>query len=322
MHRYSARLLAVLGLLASASCLAQGFPSKPIRLIVPFPAGGPLDPLARGIAPPLGAALGQPVVVENRPGATGTIGYNLCATAPDAHTLCTTTTDFSVLPFLMKLPYDWEKDLAPVTQLLYFRQVLIAGAQTPFASFREMVAFARANPGKLNFGSFGEGGGAHQLIEAINRQMGIRVTHIPYKGSGPALQAVIAGEVDMAVAVAPIALPQVKAGKIKVLAINGNARLPVFPDAGTYREQGFGLDLRNWFGIVGPGRAPREHIARLSRELARVIADPEYNEKYMVAQFYEPIGNTPEEFAAYLRESRKVAEYLAESLKAAGYKAP
>jgi tripartite-type tricarboxylate transporter receptor subunit TctC len=316
-------VLAVLALMLCAAGLAtaQTFPSRPIRFIVPYPPGGPQDPLARGLAPPLSAVLGQPVVVENHPGATGTIGYALCAAAPDAHTICTTTTDFSVLPFLMKLPYDWEKDIAPVTQLLFFRQVLIAGAKTPFNSFREMVAYAKANPGKLNFGSYGEGGNAHQLIEAINRQMGIRVTHIPYKGSGPALQAVIAEEVDMAVSIPPIALTQVKAGKIKVLAINGNTRLSVFPDAGTYGEQGFGLDVRNYMGIVTTAKAPRDQVNRMSREIARIIASPDYNEKYMVSQFYEPVGSTPQEFTAYLKETRKVCEYLANSVKEAGYKA-
>ena len=194
------------------ACSSQAFPTRNVHFVVPFPPGGPLDPIARGLGPPLAQMIGQPVVVENRPGATGTIGYNACATSPDAHVICMATSDLFILPHLMKMPFNLDTDIAPVTQLLYFRQVLMASPKTPFATFREMVEHAKANPGKLNFGSFGEGGGAHQLIEAINRQMGIRVTHIPYKGSGPALQALLAGEVDMAVAVAPIALPHQRAG--------------------------------------------------------------------------------------------------------------
>lgn len=320
MHRFLAFVMIALGLCGPSLSFGQAFPSKPIRLIVPFPPGGPLDPLARGIAPPLSQALGQQVVVENRPGATGTIGYSACASATDAHTICMATTDLMILPHLMKLPFDLDKDIAPITQLLYFRQFLIASAQAPFNSFREMVDHARLNPGKLNFGSFGEGGGAHQLIAAINEQMSIRVTHVPYKGSGPALQAVLAGEVDMAVAVAPTAFPLLKAGKIKVLAVNGNTRMPVFPGVGTYREQGFGLDIRNWWGVVGSRKAPKDQIARLHRDIAGVISDPEYRRKYMEPLYYEPIGNTPEEFAEYLRASRPIAETIANALKATGYR--
>jgi tripartite-type tricarboxylate transporter receptor subunit TctC len=318
MKRFAIGLL--LAVLSAHAC-AQGFPARQIHFIVPFPPGGPLDPIARGLAPPLAQMLGQPVVVENRAGATGTIGYNACATAPDAHTICMNTNDLFILPHLMKMPFNLDTDIAPVTQLLYFRQVLMASPKTPFATFREMVEHAKANPGKLNFGSFGEGGGAHQLIEAINRQMGIRVTHIPYKGSGPALQALLAGEVDMAVAVAPIALPHQRAGKLKVLAITGETPLAVYPGVGTYREQGFGLDIRNWFGVVTSGKAPAEQVNRLYQEIARVLAMPDYQEKYMRAQFYEPIGNSPQEFAEFIRNNRKVAEYLASVLKDAGYKA-
>ena len=299
---------------------AQSFPSKPIRIIVPFPPGGPLDPLARSIAPSLAQGLGQQVVVENRPGATGTIGYNACASSPDGYTICMATTDLMILPHLMKLPFDLDRDIAPITQLLYFRQFLIANARAPYNNFREMVEYARANPGKLNFGSFGEGGGAHQLIAVINQQMGTDIVHVPYKGSGPALQGVLAGEVDMAVAVAPTASPLLKAGKIKVLAVNGDTPMSVFPGIGTYREQGFGLDIRNWWGVVGSTKAPKEHITRLNRDIVKVISDPVYRQKFMEAQYYEPIGNTPEEFAQNLKTGRVVAEAIAKALKASGYR--
>ncbi len=299
---------------------AQPFPSKPVRIIVPFPPGGPLDPLARGFAPALTQSLGQQVVVENRPGATGTIGYNACATATDGYTICMATTDLMILPHLMKLPFSLDQDIAPITQLLYFRQFLIANSRTPYNNFREMVEHARANPGKINFGSFGEGGGAHQLLAVINQQMGINVVHVPYKGSGPALQGVLGGEVDMAVAVAPTAGPLLKAGKIKVLAVNGDVPMPEFPGIGTYRAQGFALDVKNWWGVVGSTKAPKDHITRLNRDIVKVIADAEYRKKFMEAFYYEAIGNTPEQFAENLRVGKAVAEAIAGALKASGYR--
>jgi tripartite-type tricarboxylate transporter receptor subunit TctC len=312
--------LAVSALVIPAAS-AQSFPSKPLRIVVPFPPGGPLDPLARGISPLLSRSLGQPVVVENRPGATGTIGYNICANAPDAYTMCVATTDLAILPLLMHLPFDLEKDVAPVTQLLYFRQFLIANSKAPYNNFREMVDYARTHPGKLNFGSFGEGGGAHQLIVMINRRMGINVVHVPYKGSGPALQGLLGGEVDMAVAVAATAGPLLKAGKVKVLAVNGDAPMPVFPGIRTYRDQGFDLDVRSWFGIIGSAKAPPEDIHRLNRDIVAIVADPEYRRKFMEPLYYEPIGNTPEQFAQNLKAGRAVAESIAEALKASGYRA-
>ena len=323
MIRFVANAVAgfTVGLLA-ASAAAQGFPSKAVTIIVPFPAGGPQDPLARGIQPALAKALGQPVIVENRAGATGIVGMNACATAgTDAHVLCTVSNDLTVLPFLMDLPFNIERDLAPVTQLVAIRPVLMASSSSPFNNFREMVAYARANPGKLNFGSFGEGGGAHQLVEAINQELGTKIVHIPYKGSGPALQAVLANEVNMAVAVPNIALPHAKSGKIKVLAVNGTTRIAAFPDVGTYAEQGFGLNIRNWFGVVASGRAPRDAINRVNREIVAIIKSPEYMEKFIHAFYYDVIGNTPDEMAEFMKADRKVAEVLAKVVKDAGFKA-
>ena len=300
---------------------AQTFPNKTITIIVPFPAGGPQDPLARGIQPALSKAMGQPVIVENRAGATGTVGMNACATAGvDAHILCTVSNDLTVLPYLMDLPFNLERDLAPVTQLVAIRPVLMASGASPFGNFREMIAYARANPGKLNFGSFGEGGGAHQLVEAINQELGTKIVHIPYKGSGPALQAVLANEVNMAVAVPNIALPHAKAGKIKVLAVNGTSRIKAFPEVGTYIEQGFNLNIRNWFGVAASGRAPREAITRVNHEIVTIIKSPDYLEKYINAFYYDVIGNTPDEMAEFMKADRKVAEVLAKVVKDAGYK--
>ena len=320
MFRIRSLAIFVLSLVLPVAAAAQSFPSKPVRIIVPFPPGGPLDPLARGFAPALSQSLGQQVVVENRAGATGTIGYSACAAASDGYTICMATTDLMILPHLMKLPFNLDQDIAPITQLLYFRQFLIANSRTPYNNFREMVEHARANPGKINFGSFGEGGGAHQLIAVINQQMGINVVHVPYKGSGPALQGVLGGEVDMAVAVAPTAGPLLKAGKIKVLAVNGDAPMPEFPGIGTYRAQGFALDVKNWWGVVGSAKAPKDHITRLNRDIVKVIGDAEYRRKFMEAFYYEPIGNTPEQFAENLKTGKAIAVAIAGALKASGYR--
>ncbi len=304
------------------SSMAQVFPSKPITIVVPFPAGGPQDPLARGLQPGLSKAMGQPVIVENRAGATGIVGMNACATAgTDAHILCTVSNDLTVLPYLMELPFNIDRDHAPVTQLVAIRPVLMASSSSPFNNFREMIAYAKSNPGKLNFGSFGEGGGAHQMVEAINQELGTKIVHIPYKGSGPALQAVLANEVNMAVAVPNIALPHAKAGKIKVLAVNGTSRIGAFPDVGTYMEQGFNLNIRNWFGVVASGRAPRDAINRINREIVSIIKSPEFMDKYVHAFYYDVIGNTPEEMADFMKADRTVAEVLAKVVKDSGFKA-
>jgi tripartite-type tricarboxylate transporter receptor subunit TctC len=309
-------------LAAPGLSLAQGFPSKAIHLIVPFPPGGPLDPLARGMQPNLAQGLGQAVVIDNRPGATGTIGINVCATAgTDAHTVCMITQDLLVLRHLMKLPFDIERDLAPVTQLAFIKGMIMTGVSSSFNNFPEMIAFAKANPGKLNFGSFGEGGQAHQLVEAINQKMGTRIVHVPYKGSGPALQGLLAGEVDMALVVVQNAVTHSKSGRLKPLAVFGGKRVPVFPEVGTMNDQGFDLNIRTWFGIVGSARAPKEDLARVSREIARSITTPEYLEKYVQPFYYDIVGSTPEEFAEFMKADRTVAEYLANVVKAAGYTA-
>src|SRR5438105_9839127 len=176
---------------ASAHALAQSpFPAKPVRIIVPFPPGGAVDPLVRALASGLTERIGQPVVVENRPGATGTIGMNACAKSPpDGYTLCFVTSDgMTVIPALgVPLPFDAERDFQPVTLLGYSQPVLVASAGSPFDSYSSLVAYARANPGKINFGTFGEGSSSHQLLEAIQHGAGIRLTTVPYKGTGPAL---------------------------------------------------------------------------------------------------------------------------------------
>src|SRR5204863_10130971 len=222
-------VLALLLVIAAAAHAQSSFPSKPLRIIVPFPPGGAVDPLVRALANGMTERLAQPVIVENRPGATGTIGMNACAkSAPDGYTLCFVTSDgMTVIPALgAALPFDAEKDFEPVTLLGFAKPILVASARSPFDSFAGLVAYARANPGKVNFGTFGEGGSSHQLLEAIQHGTGTKITNVPYKGTGPALQAALAGEVDLALSILPVVLPHIKAGRLKPILVLARARLP------------------------------------------------------------------------------------------------
>ncbi len=308
--------------LSGSPAFAQAWPAKPIRIVVPYPPGGPMDPLMRSIQEPLGSALGQPVIVENRPGATGSVGMNFVAhSAPDGYTLTVATTDgMLIIPRInKKLPYDAEKDFEPITQLVYTTTILITQPKQPFNDFQELIAFAKANPGKLNLGSFGMGGGVHQLLELINKRAGVKIVHVPYKGSGPAVQAAVAGEVDLAASTPQVVGPFIRGGKLKGLAISTSERNAEFPDIKTYREQGYEIPNTAWFGLFAPARTPHEIVERLSREVSRIINAPAQKKLITAAFGAEPIGNTPEEFAKFLKAEGAHADEIADLLRGAGY---
>lgn len=307
---------------AAPHAAAQSWPSKPIRVIVPYPPGGPMDPLMRLLQEPLGAALGQSVVVENRPGATGSVGMNVVAhSAPDGYNLTVATNDgILIIPRLKKdLPYDIEKDFEPVTQMVYTTTLLVTQPSSPFNDFRELVAYAKANPGKLNMGSFGLGGGVHQLLELINSRAGVKIVHVPYKGSGPAVQAALAGEVDLAASTPQVVGPMVRAGKLKALAITGDRRNADFPDVRPYKEQGYDIPPGGWFGLFAPGKTPADITNRLSAEVSKILKSPAQRKLITAAFGTEPVGNTPEEFARFLKSEGPRADELANLLRAAGY---
>jgi len=302
---------------------AQPYPTKPVRIIVPYPPGGPQDPLVRLIQGPLGEALGQQIVVENRAGATGLIGMTACARSdPDGHTLCTVTNDgMMILPRLRSdMPFDVNRDLVGITQLVHTIQILVTPPKSPFNDFRGMVAYAKANPGKLNMSSFGLGGGVHQLLEAINKAAGIKIAHVPYKGSGPAVQAAVAAEVDLAASTPQVVGPLIRAGKLKALAIRSEQRNAELPDIPTYREQGYDLGSGGWFALAAPGKTPKAIVERLNREVVRIIKSPGVREKITAAFGAPPIGSTPEEFAKMMRDEARHADEMVALLKAAGYK--
>ena len=283
---------------------ADAFPTKPIRIVVPFPPGGPADVLARTVGDRIAAALGQPVVVDNRPGAGGNIGMELVAkAAPDGHTLALAPAgNLTVNPSLYRnVPYDVGRDFAPVTVIAAVPNVLVVNPQVPAKDLAELIAYAKANPGKLNYSSPGPGSGAHLAGELLKSSAGIDIVHVPYSGIAPAVTAVIAGDVQLMFAGAPSALPQVAGGKLRALAVASPKRIASAPALPTLSEAGLpGFDVTSWYSIVAPAATPPAVVERLQKEIARALTSPDVKAK-LTGIGAEPIANTPEEFAAMMR---------------------
>ena len=305
-------LLATLALWAN-DAVAQQFPSRPIRLIVPYPPGGLFDAIFRPLSQRLQETIGQPLLIDNRPGANSIIGMDLCArSTPDGYTLCATSNDsLSLNPFLYaKLPFDVERDFVPVTQILYTAQIIVANPSVPVSTIPELVAYAKANPGALNFSSFGLGSTAHLVLAWINNRAGVQITHVPYKGGGPAVAAVVAGEVQLNLMGIGTLLPHIKAGRVKPLAVTLSSRSTLLPDVPTLAEQGMDFPLRSWVGVVAPAGTPTAITERIAAEIAKIVREPAFLEAYFARAGLEPIANTPAEFAAYLKQERPVAASL------------
>lgn len=306
-------LAATAALAAVPAALAQPFPAKPVRVIIPYPPGGVLDAIFRPLARDLGEALGQPVVLDNRPGGNTIIAMDLCAkAAPDGYTICATSNDsMSLIPHLYnKLPYDTDRDFAAVSNLLYIDEVIVASAAAPFNTFREMIEFARARPGVINYGSFGLGSSAHMVVAFINHRAGVNITHVPYKGGGPAVAAVLANEVQVIYMGTGALTPLIRSGKVKALAVTQNRRSPFLPDVPTMGEQGLAFELKPWIGVVAPASTPPAIINRLSAEFARIIRSAKFNEEVLQRQGFEPIGNTAAEFGEFMRADRRTGAEL------------
>jgi tripartite-type tricarboxylate transporter receptor subunit TctC len=294
--------------LAVAGAFAQGFPSRPIRIIVPFAAGGAVDDLARIIgaglgASGLGASFRQPVVVENHPGAGGNLGADLVAkSAPDGYTILQTTNGHAISPALYRtLPFDAVMDFVPVTQLVASTLVLVAGPGLPVASTRELIALARSQPGKLNYGSSGVGNPLHLTMEMIKLAAGIAIEPVPYRGDAQINTALMAGEVEVAVVPLATSLPLIAAGKLRALAVTSARRSTALPDVPTIAESGVaGFASSSWQGLFVAARTPRDIIDRIQRETAGVLAAPAMRER-LAALTYEPVGSTPQEFDAYFK---------------------
>ena len=296
---------------------AQAYPVKPIRIVVPFPPGGATDILARDVAQKLTEAWGQQVIVDNRPGAGGNIGSELVAhSAPDGYTLEMGTVGTHAInaSLYAKMPYDHVKDFAPVILVAGVPNVLVVNNAVPANSVAELIAYAKANPGKLNFASSGNGTSIHLSGELFKVMAGVQMTHIPYKGSAPALQDLLGGQVQLMFDNLPPSLPQIKAGKVRALAVTSLTRAPALPDVPTVAESGLpGFEASSWFGILAPAGTPPAIVAKLNAEIAKWLATPEAKEK-LAKQGANAAGGTPEDFAKHIAaETAKWAKVVKES---------
>ena len=299
------RVVSILVLLPAAhTVLGQAYPSKPIRMVVPFAAGaGSNDIMARLIAQKLSESFGQQVVVDNRPGASGVIGCDIVAKAqPDGYTVLMMSLTFAVNPSLFrKLPFDSEKDFAPVTMVASAPLMLVVHPSVPAKSVAELVAYAKANPDKLNFGSGGPGATPHLAGEMFKMMAGIRITHIPYKGGAPALADLVGGQIQLMLENIPGTLPFVKAGKLRALAVTDTKRSPVVPDLPTLDEAGLkGYELVGWNGLFLPKGTAKPIVTKLYSETRQALMLPDVKER-LAQMGAEGVGDTPEQFAVFIK---------------------
>jgi tripartite-type tricarboxylate transporter receptor subunit TctC len=309
--------LVALGVAAPASAQGGGYPGKPIRIVVPFPPGGTTDILARAVGQQLAQAWGQQVIVDNRPGAGGNIGSELVAkSAPDGYTLLMGTVGtHAINPSLYaKMPYDHVKDFTPVILVAGVPNVLVVHPSVPANTVAELIAYGKANPGKLNFASSGSGTSIHLAGELFKVQTGLQMTHVPYKGSAPAIQDLLGGQVQLMFDNLPSALPQIKAGKLRALGVTSATRAAALPDVPTIAESGLpGFEASSWFGLLAPAGTPRDVVARIDTEVARWLASPEAKEK-LLAQGAIAGGGTSDDFARHIAaETAKWAKVVKES---------
>jgi len=301
-------VVAAIAAFLSFSAAAQSYPSKPIRLIVPFAAGGGNDNIARLVGKRLTDSVGQPLVIDNRPGAGGVLGAELAAkAAPDGYTLFLGGVgSHAVNPNLIeKLPYDPIKDFAPVILLAQAPLILVVHPSVPARTFAEFVAYARNNPGKLNFASNGNGSSSQLAAVMFDSMAGAEMVHVPYKGLAPALTDLLSGQVQLMFSSVVAILPHIKAGKLRALAVTGAGRLPSLPEVPTIAESGFpGYEASSWYGILAPAGTPRDIVTKLNAELSKALAQPEVRNS-LLADGAEPVGGTPENFAAYIRSEKE-----------------
>ena len=314
LPRIFVAIAAAIALAASGLASGETYPAKPIHFIVPYPAGGPLDTVARLLGQKVSESVRQPVIVENRPGAGGNIGADLVAkSAPDGYTiLMGAVATHAINPTLYAhIPYDPVKDFAPVTQVASTPNVLIVNPSLPVASVKEFIAYAKAHPDALNFGSGSTGSAGHLAGELFKAMAGVRMVHVPYKGAGPAMQDLIGGRIQLMFDNLASSLAQMRAGRVKALAVTTAKRSALAPELPTIAESGLpGFDISTWFGVFAPGGTPRDIVERLHAEFVKALADPAVRET-MLKLGAEPVGNTPAEFAAYIQsEARKYAEVI------------
>jgi tripartite-type tricarboxylate transporter receptor subunit TctC len=286
----------------AGNAAAQSYPNRPIHIVAPFPAGGGYDFLSRLIAPEMTKTFGQPVIVENKSGANGNIGTDAVAKSPaDGYTLLMGgNSPLALNVSLYKLPYDPVKDFAPISRVATQPNLLAAHPKVPVKSVAELVQYAKANPGKLTYGSAGNGSPQHLAAELLKQMAGIDMLHVPYKGAAPNAAALLAGEVSIAFNIILLPLPQVQAGKLTGLAVASARRSPLAPEIPTMTELGYPIDIDTWYGLVAPAGTPPEIVEKLNAETVRILNLPELKERTK-SQGIELGSSTPQEFGAFLK---------------------
>ncbi len=300
---FSAALIVAVLSLSSEAVAAQNYPTKPIRMVVGYPPGGAVDILGRIAAKPLSERLGQQVVVDNRGSAGGVIGAQIVARAtPDGYTLLFTSISHVIAPHIhRKVAYDAIKDFAPVVQFVDVPLLLAVHPSLPVKSVKELIDYTKARPGQINHGSGGSGATSHLAIELFKSMAGVNMVHIPYRGTGPALTGLLAGEVSVMIGSTVAFVPHIKARKLRGLAVAGAKRSGAVPDLPTIAETVPGYDVTSWFGILAPVGIAKPIVNRINTDLNQALASPELRER-LHAQGADPLGGTPEEFAAMIEK--------------------
>ena len=300
------RILAALSCIMScpASAQAQVYPSKPITIVVPFPAGGATDVIARAIAQRLAKLWGRGIVIENKAGANGQIGAaHVARSAADGYTLLATAdATFVVNPYLYRtLPYDPVRDFTPISGLGVINQALVVHPSTPLQNVADLIALAKAKRGDLNYGSFGVGSASHLSMELLQAMTGVKLSPVQYKGAGPALTDVIAGHIPMMFVSVGLMAPPWKAGQLRPLGIGSSERLVEFPELPTVAETLPGFRATFWFGLFTPRATAQEIVAKINADVQRVLANPDFRDKFLAPNFYEPMTGSPEKFGEFIK---------------------
>ncbi len=315
--RDAARFAAILiALCIAASAAAQDYPSKPIRMIVPYPPAGGTDIVARIVNEPLTTILGQPIIIDNKGGAAGNLGTDLAAKSPpDGYTVLFTLSSHTINPKLYgKLPFDVERDFAAVSLAAYIPQIVVVNPSVPINSIPELVAYAKANPGKLNYASVGIGSPGHIAGELLKLKTGINMVHVPYKGGGPAVTDTLGGQVQVLIVSIPAAFQFVKSGRLRAIAVASDKRSVAAPDIPTIAEQGVDCVVNSWYGALVPAKTPSAVVAKLNAAMVKALASQETKDK-LFATGAEAASSTPAEFEALIKDELKKWEYVIREAK-------
>jgi len=311
-------MMTIVALGGPAVAQGQAFPSKPLRFVLPYPPGSALDLAARALAQEMSKDWGQAVVTENRPGASSIIAADACAKAPaDGYTICLVSrATLSFVPnFYKKIPFDPAKDFEPIANMFDLVSVFTVHPSVQANSVNELIALAKAKPGTLNFGSVGDGTPPHLVVEWIKKNRGVDMVHVPYKGAAPLAQAMMTGEIQLSYVSAGTVLGQIRAGKLKAIAVSGDKRSPLFPGIPTLGEAGLaGVDGRIWFGLVTAAGTPSNVVGAVYNELVRIFANDGFREQRLVSQGLEPSLMPPQEFGRFLAADREVAGAMVRAL--------